>query len=306
VLDIGPSTVVSCTGDFSLAAWIRTSTSTGNPIIIDKRQEDSGPVVGYALALWDGSPLFQIADGTHATFVSSAFVADGQWHHVAVTVDRDQPDGIHFYVDGLPVDAGMNPTGHLGSLANNLPLRIGRRSDSSNGAYFTGNIDEVTVSGTAWCAETVLAIYNGANSLPGTSMGTTSSSPCCPSMSLSSYGGLPKIGNLSFGLQVENAPVPGTALLFLHAGAPLSLPGSTVGLLGTWVMPPTVPGIDFGSGPFPTTGVPSCGGTVQFPLPLPMSIPSAAVGIVVSAQAFVNCSAGLGLTNGWQFTLQPM
>ena len=161
-INIGASTAEAGSGDFTLAAWIRTSQATGNAMILDKRQELSGPVAGYAMTVYNGRPLMQLAsDDFWRSYVSTAFVADGEWHCVVVTVDRDQPDGIHFFVDGvMVVDPPMNPTIVSGSLTNSFPLRIGRRSDSV-GDLFTGNIDEVAVTARALCADEVQALCDG-------------------------------------------------------------------------------------------------------------------------------------------------
>ncbi len=118
------------TGDFSIALWLRTDDDGGVKRIFDKRVR-SATLTGYHMYLWDGNLGFQLADGNGqiakckwdnaapqcTNFTSSAFVADGKWHHVVVTIDRDQRGGMHFWVDGTQV-AQFDPTGRPGSLDN--------------------------------------------------------------------------------------------------------------------------------------------------------------------------------------------
>jgi hypothetical protein len=136
-------------GDLSMDVWVKTSQSTGFNPIVDKR-ETTGPVQGYQFYLVDGYPGLQLAQGGSFTnhFLNAgnggapAFVGDDQWHHVAVTVDRNQPNGVQFYVDGSPVGTTLDPTPDQGSLDNTSALWIGRGFPSF---YFDGSLDELEV-----------------------------------------------------------------------------------------------------------------------------------------------------------------
>lgn len=137
------------TGDLSISAWIKTTSTSGIEVILDKRVEATGPVQGYALSNYNGKLLLQLADGvadsagnTWTNYVSNVFIADGNWHHVVVTVDRDQPDGGRWYFDGVEVGKRFNPTIRRGSLSNSKPLVIGKRSDNPGG-FFRGEMASV-------------------------------------------------------------------------------------------------------------------------------------------------------------------
>ncbi len=127
------------TGDFSIDAWIRTSIAGGTAALVDKI--DAATSTGYSLLLQSGILSLQLADGSSTTYSSGYFVADGDWHLVAVTVDRDAALGITFYVDGLPV-SNANPTLHPGSLTNTDDLVLGART-STGSDRFSGEMDEV-------------------------------------------------------------------------------------------------------------------------------------------------------------------
>lgn len=128
------------TGDFSLDVWVRTTDHTGVKVIQDKRQTEGA--AGYHLYLYNGEPGFQMADTNFQNFNSTTSVADGNWHLVAVTVERNVPGGGgKIYVDGVNVldfDASKFP----GNLDNNQPLRIGARSGTTATGFFQGDLDE--------------------------------------------------------------------------------------------------------------------------------------------------------------------
>ncbi len=131
------------TGDFSIDLWIKTTDASGTRTILDKRTGSVPNVTGYCLFLVNGYLSSQIGDGVHYNnWVSTGFVADGEWHHVAVTVDRDYPSGWLHYVDGSAVPTIANPMGYSGSLTNTAPFVIARNLVSP-GYTFTGTLDEI-------------------------------------------------------------------------------------------------------------------------------------------------------------------
>lgn len=148
-LDVG-------TGDFSIDFWIKTTENAGVATVIDKR-EDPASALGYSVFLFNGNVGLQLADGNGASncssnptgsactnYVSSAFVATGQWELVAITVDRDDPNGLLFYLNGQPVGTANNPTIRPGSLDNAAPLLIAGHSFNGGGS-FAGELDEIEI-----------------------------------------------------------------------------------------------------------------------------------------------------------------
>ena len=146
-------------GDISIDAWIRTTSTGGVQIICEKREQTATlPTRGYSFFLSGGQLGFQLADASGpsnicACAVTSActnwgagaagFVADGNWHLVAVTVQRNSVTGGKFYVDGVQV-ATFDPTCRQGNLDNSSALTVGRRSFTSSG-YFNGCVDELEI-----------------------------------------------------------------------------------------------------------------------------------------------------------------
>lgn len=98
--------------DFSLFVWVKTSRSGLIQSLFEKRPTEVVSAPGYTLYLSrDGTPSFQMtsmgASGAinWSNFESlldaerSTFIADGLWHHVGVTVERNVADGLKLYLD---------------------------------------------------------------------------------------------------------------------------------------------------------------------------------------------------------------
>jgi hypothetical protein len=88
-------------------------------------------------------------------------VTDGQWHFAVVSVTRNEPTGLRFYVDNVLVSTA-NPTTRALSLDNSSELRLGMRSVASNGQLTAGKLDEVQLYKRALAASDVQALWNAA------------------------------------------------------------------------------------------------------------------------------------------------
>src|SRR5204863_1171773 len=91
------------TGSFSLAAWVRTTTTGIAPIV------GHGTDSGFALGLSGGKITARIGGGADRIEAGTiaAGVADGNWHHTAMVLDRSA-QRLTVYVDGEP--APITPT----------------------------------------------------------------------------------------------------------------------------------------------------------------------------------------------------
>jgi concanavalin A-like lectin/glucanase superfamily protein len=143
-------TYSTCQGDFSIDVWIQGGNFPFSTIIVDKRNGSPPTIRGYSLFLYGGSLGLQLADslGTGFSNYLSPVVpslSDGQWHHIAVTVRRTSATGVRFYHNGALIGSA-NPTGRLGSLANNSRLRIGTRTAAQPlTGFFQGDLDELEI-----------------------------------------------------------------------------------------------------------------------------------------------------------------
>jgi hypothetical protein len=142
------------TGDLSLEGWLRTAERAGEQSILDKRDGTAG----YHLYLYHGHLGLQLADGTYSNYTSEAAVADGAWHHFAVTVARREPQGIRWYLDSEEVAPRFDPGGHPGSLDSAAPLRMAVRSFELTG-FWRGALDEISLYDRVLQPREVRSIY---------------------------------------------------------------------------------------------------------------------------------------------------
>jgi hypothetical protein len=144
-------------GNFSFDAWVRSTSTSGVVVMLDKR---ANPSQGYSFYLFNGRPGIQLGDG--AGFINYApllSIADGLWHHLAITVNRSVTTGIQFYVDGTFVQA-FDPTPYPGSVSNTNPLWVGvREPTQGGGGYFPGDLDEIELFNAELPPTTVWQLY---------------------------------------------------------------------------------------------------------------------------------------------------
>ncbi len=151
------------TGNFSIDLWVlNTAASTaGVQPILDKRAGAAPALWGYHVALFNGNLLVQLADGIGSgftNFVSTLPVPnDGNWHFLAITVDRSSASGLVMYVDNLPPQS-FNATLRSGSIDNPADLWIGARHPISTVLTFDGLFDEVEIFSRALSAVEVESI----------------------------------------------------------------------------------------------------------------------------------------------------
>jgi hypothetical protein len=236
---------------FSLDAWVlRKPGGSATQVIVDKRNDSGGQLRGYSLFLSAGQIGLQLADGTFANYLSPSQVpVDGRWHLVAVTVDRGNPAGGRFYLDGQPVGPPFNPTGHPGSLNTAAPFRIGARSalvsSGQVSAVLNGCLDEVEAFSRVLSPDEVLAIYRadangkckrGSNLPPlslfcGTAATVTVSAPICnyqvtPQTFTYALSGLPVQSGCAIPGPTSFTPASGT--ITVPAGKCVNVPISIV------------------------------------------------------------------------------
>jgi hypothetical protein len=146
------------TGDLSIDAWIMTGDQNSMTIVAKQTQS---PRIGYALSLSGVNLRFQLADGvgafSYTNYTTSLTININQWNHVAVTVDRDDPNGLKLYINGL--SETFNPWQRQESLTNDGDLLIAA-SCLSTSYRFNGAIDEVELYNEALDANDILAIFN--------------------------------------------------------------------------------------------------------------------------------------------------
>ena len=134
---------------FLIEAVLRVDSNTGSSGILGKYNN-----AGYELHLDErGTPLISLGNGsTKRNFSAASSIADGQWHHLMVEVNRDSSPTITFFLDGKQnIVHEYTKLTNNDSLSNNGDFKIGRTSSG----YLRGDIDFVRLSkGTLADAET--------------------------------------------------------------------------------------------------------------------------------------------------------
>ncbi|EHR63229.1 LamG-like jellyroll fold domain-containing protein [Saccharomonospora cyanea] len=137
-------TGVDTAESFSVAAWVKPSTSEGNRAIVS---QDGEHVSGFQLQTtsngeWAFVMFSEDAVGggsVHSRIRSTQQVELGVWTHVTGVYDAAAQE-VRLYVDG--VLAGVKP--HSGAWSASGPLTVGRALWSDNHVdHFSGSIDEV-------------------------------------------------------------------------------------------------------------------------------------------------------------------
>lgn len=139
----------------TVEAWIRTSYSGATQGVLVDWGSVSANGNRFTLNVQNG--LLRVEIGGSG-FSSTTNVADGAWHHVAVTYNNSNASGLKakLYIDGA-LDASADFTVTINTLTT-TGIRIGARVDGVS--FFTGSIDEVRVWNIERTAAQILANKN--------------------------------------------------------------------------------------------------------------------------------------------------
>ncbi len=147
------------TGNLTIDAWVRTTDNRGVLFLVDKRAGTEVLPLGYSFYISGGKIGFQMGDGSSSINYSATTspVADGNWHFVAVSIERNNKFGGKLYVDGSVV-LTFDPTAVAGSITNQAKFFIGQRNISF-AIPFKGEIDEVEIFNRALADSTIFRIF---------------------------------------------------------------------------------------------------------------------------------------------------
>lgn len=165
-----PARPIDVGGSFTLEFWMKADAGenagqatcdvndgwiTGN-IIFDRDVYGAGDYGDYGIALTEGRVAFGVSKGNSGnTLCGATNVADGAWHHIAVT-RKARNGALKIFVDGTLDASGAGATGDISyrngratSYPNSDPfLVIGAEKHDAGSAYpsYSGWIDEVRIS----------------------------------------------------------------------------------------------------------------------------------------------------------------
>ena len=127
------------TANRTVECWMKTSTNIATQQVLVDWGTMSPNGARFTLnVIYNGKLRIEVGgNGFHGT----TNIADGAWHHVAVTYNHAATTKFTLYIDGV-VEATGNTTVPVNTSASG-GFQIGRRNDGIN--YFDGSIDEVRV-----------------------------------------------------------------------------------------------------------------------------------------------------------------
>jgi len=144
--------------DFTCMAWVRRATVTteadGICDMVNGTNEGGFQMLLVAdFRLGVGGPGNQWILTQSVTQVAQ----DMEWHHYAVSVDRDNPSGISMYIDGV-LDSTNDPTGFASVfMTANQDYQIGSMNNNS----LNGLLDDLTIFDTALTEEEIFGFMTG-------------------------------------------------------------------------------------------------------------------------------------------------
>lgn len=142
--------------DFTIECRVKMPlTWTGDPVFVGNKNWNSGVNAGFALTTntSGGTWKFNIGDGVDRVDLSGLPINDGQWHHLAVTCDRDGE--VRIFQDGLLLrSASMTAIGNVNTA---LQLCFGQDGTTTYGSTLTGNLSDVRIWNAALEINTITA-----------------------------------------------------------------------------------------------------------------------------------------------------
>lgn len=219
-------------------------------ILFDRDIWGEGNYGDYGISLAGGRIAFGANNGSSGdTFCGTANVADGNWHHVAVT--RRRSNGrLRIFVDGQLDAEGDGPPGDVSyrdgrttDYANDPFLVIGAEKHDAGSAYpsYSGWVDEVRLSNVARYTSSFVP-----PSSPFTSDGNTVAlyhldegpAGACNGTIVDSSGasGGPSSGTCSYGGSNPSGPVYATDSPFVQDSIPPTIENVTATALDIWAL----------------------------------------------------------------------
>lgn len=147
----------------TLEVWVKSSTTSGSMAAVAKNNN-------FWLGLSTG--MAAMYNWTTSTMCSdTTTIADGSWHHIAVTLNSGVSNGSTLYVDGV---AKKTCTWTPVSQTGYVSIGAVQTGASTHTQYFTGSLDHVKLLNRILTADEIQAEYSGQSSgtVSGLSLGT--------------------------------------------------------------------------------------------------------------------------------------
>ncbi len=128
--------------DFTIELWVKANAYTADPSFISNKDWDSGLYPGFVISAQSGQYWkVNIGDGTNRVDIQGGWISPNEWHHLAVSFDRDGL--MTAYEDGAPV--GFYWMQSIGDINSGLPLIINQDGTTNYNYDFDGSIKDIRI-----------------------------------------------------------------------------------------------------------------------------------------------------------------
>ena len=174
-VDIGAISTNFTTADFSVQAWVNTTSNENQGILLKSNGDDTWGESEFSMHLYDnGQPAWDGYGIDHMQ--ANTEVNDGKWHHVVVIWDYSGSgitgDG-KIYIDGVESTATSQYNADANDIKENK-LYIGKPNNANDDSknYFDGSLKEIAIWSQALTASEISSLYNSGSGKTATTVQT--------------------------------------------------------------------------------------------------------------------------------------
>lgn len=146
------------TSDFSLSFWLKLTTLNVTNGILGKGNATGIGSRWHLFFNTSNQLVLNLHDGTtDQTITSGVTIADNNWHHIAVSIDRNA--NAFFYIDGLLTTTSSLVTNAQGNISDTQSLQIARTGTD----VLNGQLDELAIWTTSLSQSQIDNLYRSQN-----------------------------------------------------------------------------------------------------------------------------------------------
>jgi hypothetical protein len=154
--------------DFSICFWLKLPVVVPTMMTVLGKEHPLDFAGGWCVVIYEGK-LACVLKPEYGGFYERYLLPnrqlnDNQWHHIAITVDRNAATG-HWYIDGVIMPQPFFLRYPMGLLTNSLSLYLGRAADEPR-YWLAGQLGDVRLLKRSLSSQEVHLIYESVNLPP--------------------------------------------------------------------------------------------------------------------------------------------